>query len=100
MRNMTSEELRLVYRKGVWPCGHGSEYERGPVGGICQNIRCPTCGLELNITTVGFEFGQVIFEPEGYVIPEPVKLTRWQRWKARLSAVIGGGERFNSQRLP
>lgn len=83
MRNMTQGEVQSWYEKAEWPCGHGNEYLAGPSGGIMQNIKCPVCGMEMNVTDhmMGFDvpFGQVISEPEGYVpptyvAPKPVEI--------------------------
>lgn len=88
MRNMTFEELHMVYRKGRLPCGHGSGYTPGPDSGICQNISCPKCGLRLNIAN-GMEFGQVLWEPKGYKPPiVESKPSIWQRLRNAVARLI------------
>jgi hypothetical protein len=79
MRDMALGERHSWYVKGQWPCCGGSEYLRGPSGGICTNIECPSCGMRVNVLDpdigVGqfrrdhLPTGQVISAPTSYVAP-------------------------------
>lgn len=74
MRHLTDGELYSWYKLGQWPCGHGGEYILGPRGGMSRNIKCPTCGMQMNVVDpeAGYRmpFGQMLWEPEGYVPPK------------------------------
>lgn len=77
MREMTAGEIHSWYGLGQWPCGHGNEYIPGPRGGASLNVECPQCHMKLNVLNPEYGvregFGQVIFEPAGYVPPEAPK---------------------------
>jgi hypothetical protein len=46
-----------------------------------MNVKCDNCGMELNIIPGGSQFmvGEVLREPEGYVIPP--KIPWWKPWR-------------------
>jgi hypothetical protein len=70
MREMTVAELQGWYMGRRFPCCQGTEYERGPSGGISINLRCPRCDMRINVVDpdsawarAGMHIGQVIREP-------------------------------------
>jgi hypothetical protein len=75
MRDMTTAELK-TWALGQWPCGCKTQgYLKGPAGGLCRNIQCPECGMQINVIDPesGFAlntFGQVLREPLGYKPPQ------------------------------
>lgn len=81
IREMTPGEKYAFYVKSRIPCGHSfGDLLVVSEAGICANVTCSVCGLELNvftITPVSVEsFGQVLYEPQGYLPPTDTGLVQ------------------------
>jgi len=70
VRRMTEAELQTWYVLGRFPCCQGTEYQRGPRGGMSINLRCARCDMRINVidpdsywSKAGAHIGQVIREP-------------------------------------
>lgn len=47
--------LTEPFRRGKCPDCGGSDFEAGPSGGMCQNVRCAVCGARFNLVVCGPE---------------------------------------------